>query len=146
MDHVVYLDHKARELENLTSGKKSMLIRGAMGRKMPHGRVDVGDQLFFIRNNGEGLIQAKAQVKEVLHSEKMDSDTSTSLLQQHLKDLCLDKRMEKRFAGKRYLVLITVHNFESLEPFTIDRSAYGNMDDWLPVEDIASVRVMDLPL
>ncbi len=144
MDHVVYLDHKAKELENLISGIKTTIIRGAMGRKLPHGRVDVGDRLFFIRNNGEGLIQAKAQVKDVLHSEKMDPDTSINLLQKHLTALCLDKRMEKRFSGKRYLVLISIHNFEQVNPFEIDRSGYGNMDDWLPVGDIDTVKLEDI--
>ncbi len=35
MDNVVSLDYKAKELENLESGKKTMIIRGAMGRKLP---------------------------------------------------------------------------------------------------------------
>lgn len=34
MDNVVYLDFKAKELENLKSGQKTMIIRGAMGRKL----------------------------------------------------------------------------------------------------------------
>jgi len=34
MNHVVYLDAKSNELENLLSGKKSMIIRGATGRKV----------------------------------------------------------------------------------------------------------------
>lgn len=41
MDHIVYLDAKARELEKLLDGKKTMIIRGATGRKLPHGRVNV---------------------------------------------------------------------------------------------------------
>ncbi len=32
MDYVVYLDAKAGELDNLLSGKKTMIIRGAAGR------------------------------------------------------------------------------------------------------------------
>ena len=51
------------------------------------------------------------------------------------------KGLEKRFAGKRYLVLITIKDFEELEPFKIDRSDYGNMDDWLPVENIEKVKM-----
>jgi hypothetical protein len=47
----------------------------------------------------------------------------------------------KRFAGKRYLVLITIKDFEAIEPFKIDRSEYGNMDDWLPVDNIENVRM-----
>ncbi len=37
MDHIVYLNHKAKELENLRNGAKSMIIQGAMGRKLPYG-------------------------------------------------------------------------------------------------------------
>ena len=38
------------------------------------------------------------------------------------------------------LVLIEVENVKAVEEFGIDRSRYGNMDDWLPVEDIDSVK------
>ena len=50
MDHVVYVDAKANEMERLLSGEKSMIIRGAAGRKMPHGRVESGDTLYLINN------------------------------------------------------------------------------------------------
>ncbi|MHC1774851.1 MAG: hypothetical protein AB9834_05485 [Lentimicrobium sp.] len=40
MDNVVYHDYKAKEPENIKSGKKTMIIRGAMGRKLPYGRVN----------------------------------------------------------------------------------------------------------
>ena len=33
MDNVAYLDYKAKELENILSGQKTMIIRGAMCRK-----------------------------------------------------------------------------------------------------------------
>ena len=54
MDHIVYLDAKAKELENLVKGNKSMIIRGANGRKIPYGRVNEGDILYFVNNNGMG--------------------------------------------------------------------------------------------
>ena len=47
----------------------------------------------------------------------------------------------KRWAGKRYLVLITLADVEQVEPFGIDKSEYGNMDDWLPVGEIESVKL-----
>jgi hypothetical protein len=62
MDHVVYLDHKAGELGNMVKGLKTMIIRGAMGRKLPYGRVNPGDVLYFIENNGEGMVKARATV------------------------------------------------------------------------------------
>ena len=72
MDHVVYLDAQAKELENLLSGHKTMIIRGATGRKLPHGRVDAGDMLYFLNNNAEGMVRANAKVKSAFHSEKMN--------------------------------------------------------------------------
>ena len=52
MDHVVYLDTKAKELDKIGSGDKTMIIRGATGRKMPYGRVNAGDVLYLIENDG----------------------------------------------------------------------------------------------
>ncbi|MEZ5070461.1 MAG: hypothetical protein R2751_05715 [Bacteroidales bacterium] len=141
MDHIVYLDHKAKELENLHTGMKTMLLRGAMGRKLPHGRVAAGDVLYFIENKGDGLIKAKGVVDTVLHSDKLSREESLALVEEHQERLKLSPSLYQRFAGKRYLVIIALRDIEDLVPFSIDRSAYGNMDDWLPVGNIGKVRL-----
>jgi hypothetical protein len=141
MDHIVYLDHNAKELENLKSGKKTMIIRGAMGRKLPYGRVNEGDTLYFIENKGDGIVKARANVHDVLNSNKLPREESVELVEKYQDKLLLDTGLMKRFAGKRYLVLIKISEFEAIEPFSIDRSQYGNMDDWLPVGKIESVRI-----
>ena len=69
MDHVVYLDAKAKEFEKLIEGTKSMIIRGAAGRKMPYDRVFKGDWLFVedieydTKNNMESVISIIANKK-----------------------------------------------------------------------------------
>ncbi|MBD3273760.1 MAG: hypothetical protein GF372_00515 [Candidatus Marinimicrobia bacterium] len=141
MDHVVYLDAKAGELNKLLEGSKSMIIRGAAGRKIPYGRVNTGDMLYFMENDGSGEVRARGAVSQVLNSEKMTTEESVSLVEQHQDGLQLTPAQVKRWAGKRYLVLITVADVRQTEPFTVDRSGYGNMDDWLPVGDIQKVRV-----
>lgn len=140
MDHVVYLDAKAGELEKLVAGQKSMIVRGAAGRKLPHGRVHLADRLFFIQNNGEGLVRASAVVSGVINSEKLSEEQSRNLLELHQPELCLTADQTKRWAGKRFLVLIAVQDVCKLELFPVDRSEYGNMDDWLPVGDIERVK------
>ncbi len=143
MDNVVYLDYKAKELENLKSGQKTMIIRGAMGRKLPYGRVNKSDVLYFIENKGDGLVKGKAIVEEVFNSEKLTKEQSIEIVEKYQDKLFLNKGLEKRFAGKRYLVLITIKDFKELEPFKIDRCDYGNMDDWLPVENIEKVKISE---
>ena len=53
----------------------------------------------------------------------------------------LNEGLKKRFAGKRYLVLITIADFQLITLFKINRSDYGNMDDWLPVGIIDKVKI-----
>ena len=141
MDNIVYLDYKAKELDNLISGEKTMIIRGATGRKLPYGRVFKGDMLYFIENKGDGLVKAKANVKDVFNSEQLTKKESEELVNQNQNKLLLDSGLIKRFSGKRYIVLITIESFQKLDPFKINRSEYGNMDDWLPVEDINKVKI-----
>jgi hypothetical protein len=141
MDHVVYLDPQAKELESLISGRKTMIIRGATGRKLPHGRVDAGDMLYFINKNTEGKVRAKAKVKSAFHSGRMTEDESHALVKKNQLKLSLTEKQIERWAGKRYIVLIEVADVKEIHPFAIDRSQYGNMDDWLPVEKIESVTI-----
>jgi len=141
MDHVVYLDASAKELDLLLSGKKTMIIRGATGRKLPYGRVNQNDVLYFINNNADGYVRAKAKVKSVLNSEKLTEEESAELVDRNQDKLQLTRKQYERWAGKRYLVLIEISDIESIEPFRIDRSDYGNMDDWLTVEQIEKVRL-----
>lgn len=141
MDHVVYVDAGAKELDLLLSGKKTMIIRGAAGRKLPYGRVSENDVLYFINNNSEGLIRASAKVKSVLNSEKLTEEESSQLIDHNQDKLQLTKKQYDRWAGKRYLVLIEISDAQNVEPFRIDKSDYGNMDDWLPVEQIEKVKI-----
>lgn len=140
MDHVVYVDIKAHELEKLVGGEKTMIVRGATGRKLPYGRVQLNDCLFFIQNKGDGMVRARAVVTDVFNSDKLTEEQSREVLESNQPRLNLTSEQIERWAGKRYLVLIGVSEVRSLEPFPIDRSAHGNMDDWLLVEDIEKVK------
>lgn len=141
MDHIVYLDVNAKELDNLISGRKTMIIRGAMGRKMPHGRIEPNDTLYFIQNNGSGVVVAKAYAQAVFCSGQLTKDESRELVDSFDDKLMLNTDLRRRFRGKRYLSLITLSDFKTIEPFSITRLGLTNMDDWLPVGNIESVRI-----
>jgi len=140
MDHVVYVDAKAGEMEKLVNDEKKIIIRGAAGRKMPYGRVNQGDMLYLINNNAEGVIKAKAIVTDVFTSDKMTREESIAMVENNQDKLYLTDKQFKRWAGKRYLVLVEVGQVIKVPPFQIDKSDYDNMDDWLPVGEIGNVR------
>ena len=143
MQHVVYLDAKASELEKLLSGEKTMLIRSSGDRQVPYEKVEVGDMLFFLRNNGEGLIRAKATVSSVFFSEKLTKVKSLELVEKNQDKLQLSEIQMKRWGGKRYVSLIEVDRVIRLYPFDINKSKFGNMDDWILVKDIEKLRIPD---
>jgi hypothetical protein len=141
MDHVVYLDAKANEFEKIAANEKSMIIRGATGRKLPHGRLHENDVLYFINNNDEGLVKGRARVDSVFNSERMTAEQSEQLVREHQDKLQLTDKQFQKWAGKRYIVLINIADFETVPEFKIDKSEYGNMDDWLPVGDVEKVKI-----
>lgn len=141
MDHIVYVEASSKEMNKILSGEKTMILRGAAGRKMPYGSVDAGDMLYFINNNGEGEIKARAKVKSVQNSEKLTPEASLYLIEENEDSLQLSRKQKEKFGGKRYLVLIEIASPEEIEPKAIDKSAFSNMDDWLPVGNVDSVIV-----
>lgn len=140
VDHVVYVDAKSKEMEKLLDGSKSMIIRWATWRKLPYDRVNIWDTLYFINNNGEGLVKVKAIVSTVFNSEKMETEQSVELVKSYQDKLQLSDSQFKKRWWKRYIVLIWIENIEQLESFEIDKSEFGNMDDWLLVGDIWKVK------
>ena len=141
MDHVVYLDIKAREMENLVKGNKSMIIRGATERKLPHGRVNEGDVLYFVNNNGEGEVKARGVVSSVLNSDKLTVEESFETIIRNQDKLQLPDKQFEKLAGKRYLVLIGLDGIEEVKPFRIDKTSFAGMDDWIPVGKIESIAI-----
>jgi hypothetical protein len=139
MDHVVYLDAKSKEINKITLGLKSIIVRGAQGRKLPYGRVNPGDNLYFTNNDGSGIIHSKAEVEKVINSDKLTAEESHELIEKNKEQIQADQTIFKRFGGKRYLVLISIKNFELIENFTFYRSQFSNMDDWILVENIENV-------
>lgn len=134
MEHLVYTDAKSKVLEKLLSGEKTLIVRGAAGRKLPHSRVNEGERLYFTQNNGKMLIEATAVVKSAFHSEKMTPEESEALLKEKQDQLQLSDAQKKRWYGKKFLCLVEVEQVNPVAPEFFYREK--NMDDWLIAEDI----------
>ena len=64
MNHLVFLDTQAGELEKILSGVKSMIAKEFdPASAYP---VRLGDSLYFLRNNDECILRVKATVVRVV--------------------------------------------------------------------------------
>jgi hypothetical protein len=135
MLHLVYCDDKSKELEKIVGKTKTMIIRGAAGRKIPHSRVFEGEQLFFIEK-GSAKITAKATVIHVDNYVKLTDKEIIKVLSVNQDKLHLTEAQKTRW-HKKCLCLVEFSNIEKITPLDFERQR--NMDDWLIIEKIEDV-------
>ncbi|HBF6440593.1 TPA: hypothetical protein KOT15_003282 [Clostridioides difficile] len=141
MVHLVYCDNAGKKgekvLDKILAGTKTMVIRGAAGRKIPHSRV-FEDELLYFMEKGTAKISAKATVKKVENYVKLTEDEISKILNENQPKLNLSEKQKVRW-HKKCLCLVEFENVEEITPLDFDHQ--GNMDDWLIGEKIEDVVV-----
>jgi hypothetical protein len=137
MVHLVYCDDKEKVLEKILEGSKTMIVRGAAGRKIPHSRVFEGEILYFMKK-GTGKISATATVVNVQNYVKLSEDEIVKTLEENQSMLNLSNKQKERW-HKKCLCLVEFKDVKEIEPLEFDHQS--NMDDWLIIEKIEDVVV-----
>lgn len=137
MVHLVYCDDKAKVLEKILAGEKTMVVRGAAGRKIPHSRVFEGETLYFMEK-GSKKISAMATVESVQNFAKLTDEEITGTLQKNQNGLQLTDKQKERW-HKKCLILVGFGGVKPIDPLDFDHQS--NMDDWLIIEKIEDVAV-----
>lgn len=137
MVHLVYCDDKEKVLEKILDGSKTMVVRGAAGRKIPHSRVLEGETLYFMKK-GTAQISTTAVVKSVKNYVKLSEEQIVKALEDNQNKLNLSEKQKQRW-HKKCLCFIEFKDVKNIEPLSFDHQ--GNMDDWLIIEKIEDVVV-----
>lgn len=135
MVHLVYCDDKSKEIKKIISGNKTMIIRGASGRKIPHSRV-FKDEILYFMEKGSKLISSKAIVTNVYNYVKLTDQEITSIIELNNDKLQLTNMQKERW-HKKCLCLVEFNNVEEIKPLDFDKQS--NMDDWLIIDKIEDV-------
>ena len=142
MVHLVYCDDKENVLEKILNGTKTMIVRGAAGRKIPHSRVFEDETLYFMKK-GTGKISAMATVVNVQNYIKLTEDEILKVLEDNQSMLNLSSKQKERW-HKKCLCLVEFKDVKEIAPLEFEHQ--GNMDDWLIIEKIENVVVgMSIP-
>ena len=141
MVHLVYCDNAGKKgekvLDKILAETKTMIVRGAAGRKIPHSRVFKGESIYFIEK-GSAKITATAIVKEVQNFVKLSDEEITKILEDNQSKLNLSDKQKVRW-HKKCLCLVEFENVKEISPLAFEHQ--GNMDDWLILEKIEDVIV-----
>lgn len=137
MVHLVYCDDKEKVLEKILEGSKTMVIRAAAGRKIPHSRVFEGEVLYFMKK-GSGKITAMGVVKSVQNFVKLTEEQIDVVLKENQSKLNLSKKQQERW-HKKCMCLVEFSDVQEIKALEFDHQ--GNMDDWLIIDKIDDVVV-----
>ncbi len=142
MIHLAYCDNTGKkgekELDKIISGTKTMIIRGAAGRKIPHSRVFENEVIYFMEK-GSSKISAKAVVKSIQNYVKLTEEEIIKALEDNKEKLQLTDKQRLRW-HKKCLCLVEIESVELIDP-PFDFEHQGNMDDWLIIDKIEDVIV-----
>jgi len=139
-EHLAYLNDKAKELQKLLDKEKTMIIRGAAGKKSPlGGRAKVGDDIYFVETGGDMTVTHKGMISNLIESEKMMPEESSEFIKKYEKELNLSKEQYKRWDGKKYLAVYEISELQEIEPFKYNREK--NIGDWIITDNINKIKL-----
>ena len=142
MVHLVYCDNAgkagSRVLDRILAGEKTMVVRGAAGRKIPHSRVFAGETLYFMEK-GSLKIAASATVTAVENYVKLTDAGIDKVLADNASKLALTEKQLARW-HKKCLCLVEFSNVSAIDPpLPFDKQT--NMDDWIILDQISDAVV-----
>ncbi|HOP65969.1 MAG TPA: hypothetical protein PLX66_03015 [Bacilli bacterium] len=138
-EHLVYLNSKEKELEKLLNGSKTMIIRGAAGKKCPlGGRAKINDTIYFVETGGNMMVSYKGIISYVDEDYKMTPEESIKFLKKYDKQLNLSEKQYEKWSSKKCLAVYEISNINKIVPFKYNREK--NMDDWIITDNINKLK------
>ena len=130
--HIVICDNKEKELEKLINKERTILIRGNATRRIPHSRIFINDELYFV-NKGENVSKYHAKVLNAESLSKLTNDEIDNIFNKYKDKLNLTLNEEKKWK-KKCLCIIEFDSVKEIDEVSIPN--YTNLEDWIMVNEL----------
>ena len=139
MNHLVFLDTRAGELEKILRGMKTMLIRESDPTETTAQAVRAGDSLYFTRNQDDFAVRVRATVVRVLYSaDSLDEDLSQTLKELQPK-LQLTESQYNYWSARRPLLLVEFGAAHKTDVIHIAAHKIADRSGWMAFEDLGLI-------
>jgi hypothetical protein len=140
MNHLVFVDAQAGELEKILSGVKTMLIKEFEPVQATAHPVHPGDSLYFLRGKDDCAVRVKATVVRILHiANRSDSDLSQTLKEMQPR-LHLTEDQYNYWSAIQQLLLVEFGSAQKTEVIHIAPNKIADRSDWIAFEDFSLIR------
>lgn len=139
MDHLVFLDANSDELGKILRGLKRMVVREIASPQRQLTQVRPGDRLYFLRNNGEGIVRLKASVSNTYPFEaETDEDMSLRLKELQV-ILQLTEPQYEYWAAKKQALFVEFEQVGKTLLSLTEPNKSMTQTEWISLEDISVI-------
>jgi len=139
MNHLVFLDAQAGELEKILSGVKTMLVREFDPSIAPAHPVNSGDSLYFLRSRNESTLRVKATVVRVLPViTNMDGGISLSLKEMQSK-LQLTESQFNTWSRMNQVLLVEFAAAQKIPAVMVAPEKFKEPSPWIAFEELSLI-------
>jgi len=130
--HIVICDNKEKELEKIINKERTMLIRGASSRRIPHSRIFINDELYFVEKN-QNTSYYRAIVTNADSLSKLTVEEVETIFDKYKDKLNLSDKEYNKWK-KKCLCIIEFDNLEKIDGISIPD--YTPLEDWIMVNSL----------
>jgi len=139
MNHLVYLDPQAGELEKILSGFKSMLVREIDTAQPTIHLIRPGDSLYFLRDSDENILRVKATVVRVIPFINCLDEDFPRTLKELQPRLQLTKNQYIYWSIKKQVLLVEFDSTQKIDVIHLAPGKVIDKTDWIAFEDLRSI-------
>jgi len=139
MNHLVFLEPRAGELEKILSGVKSMVVKEfdlAQSNGYP---VKPGDSLYFLRNKDECDVRVKATVVRVTTLMNSPNEELSQILKEMQPRLQLTEEQFNHWSEKKQVLLVEFDSTQKIDVVHVELNKIKDRPDWIAFEDFGLI-------
>jgi len=139
MNHLVFVEAGAGELEKILSGTKTMLIKECDLGQAAAQPVRAGDSLYFLRDNDERTLRVKATVKRVLLVANTLGQDLSHTLKEWQPRLQLTEGQYNGWSAKEQAVLVEFDSAHKIGAIQVAAQAMEDRSNWMAFEEFSRI-------
>ncbi len=139
MNHLVFLNAQAGELEKILSGVKTMLVKEFDPAQSTAQLVNPGDSLYFLRNKDDCAVRVKATVVRVLDfTNRLDEDLSHTLKEMQPR-LQFTEGQYNYWSEKQQVLLVEYEAARKISAIQVAAHKIADRSGWIAFEDFSFI-------
>ena len=136
MNHLVFLDTRAGELEKILSGVKSMVVKEFDPAAHP---MKPGDSLYFLRDNDDCALRVKATVLRVLSFTNSTEEDLCHTLKELQPRLQLTEAQYNTWSGQKQVQLVEFECAHKVDMIQVVAHKISSRADWIAFEQFSLI-------